>query len=198
MKQTATIFTFALAFLAFAFSSSLAYAQEGVNFTPIVDQVLTIAFGVITVVLTVVARYGIKYLSSVTGLNMIMDEVTVSRRVGEIIERAIDVAEAKSKAYAHEHGVVVKFDTVFMDWAVAAAVQMMPGYIERFNLDRARLEDMILARLNAYVPMPEGTASRVPAGSVTAAAAKIPQTDVLSTTEAKAKIKTSQPPSSNS
>src|SRR5882672_2603298 len=134
-----------------------AIPMGGVDFGPLATNTIAVSVMVLTVGAGVVARFLIGFLSSKAGLHDTQAQALLADRVNDILHRAVDYAEAWAKTQVADPNSQihhVQIDNFFMAQAVRFAMSAMPDLIKTFGLTEARIEAMILARLNPIMPVP--------------------------------------------
>lgn len=147
------------------FSPALA---QTVDFSPIANNVIAVAVAVLTVAAGVVSKFAVGFLASKTKLSDSAFEKMMADRVNDILLRAIDHSEMWMKEQvANPNSQIrsVRVDNFFLRTAVEYAQRSMPDLITYFGLTEKRIEDMIKARLNAYVETPPVNDVNVPIGN---------------------------------
>jgi len=105
-------------------------------------------------VLTLLAGFGVRFVSTKIGLANSELEASLNARLNDIIHRGIDAAYMRGLQEVNDpkSGLeAIKVDNIFVGWVIEYVTKAAPGIIARFNL-QARIKDMILARLPGYVP----------------------------------------------
>lgn len=133
-----------------------AFAQvaSGVDLRPALSAGLEWAAMALTTVLTVLGGFAIRFVSSKTGLANSEFERSLVERLDAIIHRGIDFAYTTAVNEVNKPGsglADVKFDNWFMSLAASYIVRSAPDIIKRFKLDQTRIEEMIKARMPAYL-----------------------------------------------
>jgi hypothetical protein len=164
----------ALVFLgsfAFAFTAALpVYAQSidtvpfAVDFTPLAEQVLSVAVLVVTVLAGIVSKFAVSWLASKTNMQDGQAEALLANRVNDILLKSIDYAEmwAKNELANNTSSLKnVQIDNFFVRTAVTYAMASMPDLIKRFGLTEQRIGDMIRSRLNNVTRTPVADSGKV-------------------------------------
>ena len=159
MTQTQRAF---FAFFLLAFSWTLvtfslvhpAIAQTAVDLRPGISAGLEWLAMALTTVLTVLGGFAIRFVSSKIGMANSELEHSLVQRLDEIIHKGIDYAYTTALNEVNKPGsglAAVKFDNWFMSLAASYVNTSAPGIIKNFGLTQSRIEDMIKARLPAYI-----------------------------------------------
>lgn len=146
--------SFACAFPVFA-----QVAQQGVDFTPVANNLITTFAGVITVAATVISGFLIKFLSSRAGVNNTQLELLVQQQVDHFIVMSVQYGEAWLKAQVADPASPIKhltFNSLVLDVMLGYFKSSAAGIIakqrERFSDDRIR--QMITARVSPLLKPP--------------------------------------------
>lgn len=134
-------------------SASPLWAQT-VDARPAATQALEYVAATLAAVLTLLAGFGVRFVSSKIGLANSELEASLNARLNDIIHRGIDAAYMRAVAEVNDpkSGLAeVKVDNIFVGWAVEYVLKSAPEIIQKFNL-QTRLREMILARLPGYLP----------------------------------------------
>lgn len=147
------VFFAILVFQVILFTSSPLWAQA-VDARPAATQALEYVAATLAAVLTLLAGFGVRFVSSKIGLANSELEASLNARLNDIIHRGIDAAYMRAVAEVNDpkSGLAeVKVDNIFVGWAVEYVLKSAPEIIQKFNL-QTRLREMILARLPGYLP----------------------------------------------
>lgn len=161
MKQWERVFyaTFLVSF-AYATVAFMAAAPAIAQMTDGVDLRQTAVAGIewvgmaLGTVLTVLGGFAIRFVSSKIGLANSELEKSLADRLNEIINRGIEYAMTTAINEVNKPGsglAEVKFDNWFMSLAASYVNTSAPGIIKKFGLTQERIEDMIKARMPAYL-----------------------------------------------
>lgn len=137
--------------------SAPAWAQT-VDVRPLAGSTLEWVATTLAGVLTVLAGFGVRFVSSKIGLANSDLEASLNARLNEIIHRGIDAAymRALSEVNNPSSGLqAVKVDNIFIGWVFDYVSKAAPGILAKFNA-HDRLRDMILARIPNYMPQLAG------------------------------------------
>lgn len=148
---------FMLAAPAFAQTAKAAATGEGVDLSGFALQAISVAVVILTGAAGVVSKFAISFLASKTKMNDSAFEALLASRVDDILNKAIGYAELWAKQQVADPNSDirhVKIDNLFVRMAVEYAQGSMPDMIAHFGLTRERIENMIRARLNSFVPPP--------------------------------------------
>ena len=131
-----------------------AYAQTGVDMRPLATSALEWLAMALTTVLTVLGGFAIRYVGARTGLSNSEFEKSLNDRLDDIIHKAIDSAHMAALNEVNKPGsglAEVKFDNFFLSMAASYVNRSAPEIIKYFSLTQQRIQEMITARLPAYV-----------------------------------------------
>jgi len=134
-------------------ASAPAWAQT-VDLRPQASSALEWVATTLGAVLTLLAGFGVRFVSTKIGLANSELEASLNARLNDIIHRGIDAAYMRGLQEVNDpkSGLeAIKVDNIFVGWVIEYVSKAAPGIIARFNL-QARIKDMILARLPGYVP----------------------------------------------
>jgi hypothetical protein len=137
-----------------AISIDPVYAQTTVDMRPTVNSILEYTAAALTTVLTVLAGFGIRFVAARIGMSNSELEASLMARLNDIIHKGIDYAYIAATNEVNKQGSgleAVKFDNWFMSLAATYVNRGAPDIIKKFGLSQERIQDMIMARLPAYV-----------------------------------------------
>lgn len=129
-----------------------AFAQTDV--TPVVNQLIDWAALALMAGGGVLVAFVLKWVKSKTKMQDNEFEALLAARLNDILHRSIEHAVVVAKNEVNKPGSglkEVKLDNFFLNVALQYAVKSMPEIIEYFNLTKERIEEMIIARLDAWV-----------------------------------------------
>lgn len=161
---------FALAAPALAETARVAATGDGVDLSGFAMQAISVAAVVLTAAAGVVSKFAVSFLASKTRMNDSAFEALLASRADDILNKAIGYAELWAKQQVADPNSdirSVKIDNLFVRMAVEYAQGSMPDIIAHFGLTKERIENMIRARLNAFVLSPavnSGSVSTTSAG----------------------------------
>lgn len=144
--------------------TAVTIAKEGVDLSPLANNIIAAAVAVLTVAAGVVSKFAVGFLASKTKLTDTAFEKLMADRVNDILLRAIDHGQMKMKELVADPDSPirdVRVNNMFMRFAVEYAQQSMPDLIAYFKLTPDRIADMVKARLNSFVQPPEPDADKV-------------------------------------
>lgn len=128
-------------------------------------DVLTWVAGVLGTALTVLASVAVRFVMAKFGLANSQYEQNLNDRLNDIIHKGIDFAMATAMNEVQKPGsglAAVKFDNYFMSVAASYIAPRAAGILAKFNVSQEKLEEMIWARIPAYmniVPVTGGAAT---------------------------------------
>lgn len=147
-----------LALIGFAllvmFTIDPVYAQTTVDMRPAVNSLLEYTAAALTTVLSVLGMFGIRFVAARIGMSNSELEASMMARLDMIIHKGIDYAFIAATNEVNKPGsglAAVKFDNWFMSLAATYVNRGAPEIIKKFGLSQERIQDMIMARLPAYV-----------------------------------------------
>ena len=129
-------------------------AQTVVDMRPAANAFIEWAAGALLTVLTVLGGFGLRFITAKIGLANSEFERSLNDRLNEIIHRGIDYAYTTAQNEVNKPGsgiTEVKFDNWFMAMAATYVVRSAPEIIKKFNLTQERIEQLISARMPAYL-----------------------------------------------
>jgi hypothetical protein len=127
---------------------------QTVDVRPAVNTLLDTAASVVAAATTITLGLLSRFLWSRIGMSNSELERHLSDRLNDIIHKGIEFALTAAKNEVNKPGSgleAVKFDNYFMSLAASYIVRSAPDIIKRFTITQARLEEMIMARLPAYL-----------------------------------------------
>ena len=134
--------------------SADALAQSTVDVRPAVTSLLEWVAMALTTALTVLVGFGVRFVTGKIGLQNSELEASLVTRLDDIIHKGIDYAYTTAVNEVNKPGsglAEVKIDNWFMALALSYVNDSAPGIIAKFGLTPQRIEDMIKARLPAYM-----------------------------------------------
>jgi hypothetical protein len=140
-----------------AFAQALVTTTNAVDLTPTANGFIAAAVGVLTAVAGLVSKFAISYLSSKTRINDSALEQLMASRLNDVLNLAIGYADTWMKAEVAKRGSqiqAVQFDNFFLAKAVEYAQSQAGGLLSFFGLSQAKLENMIRARMSAFLAVP--------------------------------------------
>lgn len=148
---TAVALLWAVVFL--LFGSTVAEAQTVDMRQPAVD-VLTVVAGLLGTALTALASVAVRLVFAKFGLANSQYEQNLNDRLNDIIFKGIDFAFATAVNEVRKPGSgleAVKFDNYFMSVAASYIAPRAGGILSKFKVTQEKLEEMIWARIPAYM-----------------------------------------------
>ncbi len=167
------LFAFSIAFA--VVQPDIAFAQSTVDVRPALNEFLSWLQGILMVASTALIGVGIRFVTGKIGLQGSELEASLNARLDEIIHKGIDYAYTTAINEVNKPGSgleAVKVDNFFLSLVLSYVVDSAPEIIARFGLTPTRIEDMIKARLPAYmgsIPV-EGGLPSVPTPAMPATA----------------------------
>lgn len=131
-----------------------AIAQTTVDVRPAINSGLEWLAMALTTALTVLVGFGVRFITGKIGLQNSEFEASLNARLDDFIHKAIDYAYTTAVNEVNKLGSglsEVKIDNWFMALALSYVNDSAPGIIKKFGLTPSRIEDMIKARLPAYL-----------------------------------------------
>lgn len=117
-------------------------------------EVVTWLFGLLATILSALGTVAIRLVMSRTGFSNSQLEQNLNDRLNDIIFKGMDYALATAKNEVMKKGSgleAVKFDNYFMSLAASYVAERAPQILKRFSVTQQKLEEMIWARIPAYV-----------------------------------------------
>lgn len=155
------------------FSADPAFAQT-VDMRSPAMEVVTWLIGLLATILSAVGAVGFRLVLAKFGLTNSQLEQNLNDRLNDIIFKGMDYALATAKNEVLKKGSgleAVKFDNYFMSLAASYVAERAPQILKRFSVTQQKLEEMIWARIPAYVqtvPITGGAATSETAKQVAA------------------------------
>lgn len=155
------------------FSADPAFAQT-VDMRSPAMEVVTWLIGLLATILSAVGAVGFRLVLAKFGLTNSQLEQNLNDRLNDIIFKGMDYALATAKNEVMKKGSgleAVKFDNYFMSLAASYVAERAPQILKRFSVTQQKLEEMIWARIPAYVqtvPITGGAATSETAKQVAA------------------------------
>lgn len=149
-------------------ANSQALAQT-VDVRPAVISGLDWLAGALITVLTVLASIASRFMFAKVGVANSELERMLNDRLNDGIHRGIEFAliAAKNEVAKQGSGLDrIKLDNWLMATVVGYVQPRFPGILARFNIDKARLEEMILARINNYFPVEQASVTDAIGGAL--------------------------------
>lgn len=137
-------------------------AVGGVDFTSLAEKILAVSVAVLAAASAFISRAAVRWFASKTGLQDSEFEHLAAARVNDILHRGIEYAEGWAKAQISDPKSQIRhvqFDNFFLEQAVKYAVRSMPDLIGYFKLTEDRIADMIRARINGFIDVPEANSN---------------------------------------
>lgn len=153
-----------------------ALAQTTVDMRPLADSALEWIAALATTVLTVLGSFGIRYVSSATGLANSQLEASLNARLVDGIHAAIGFALTAAQNEVNKPGstiAAVSFNNWFLSLAASYVNGHFPEIIAQFSLTDDKIKAMIMARLQPYLAAIPVTGAATQPAIVTAATAAI-------------------------
>lgn len=135
------------------FSAGAAVAQTVDMRGPATD-VLTVIAGLLGTALTALASVAVRLVFAKFGLANSQYEQNLADRLNDIIHKGIDFALATALNEVQKRGSgleAVKFDNYFMSVAASYIAPRAAEILTKFKVSQEKLEEMIWARIPAYV-----------------------------------------------
>lgn len=158
LAASAFIFGVMLTNMLHTTASAQQVQQAAVDFSPLANQAVGIAALVLSVAAAVVSKFVIGWLASKAKFTDSQAEALLADRVNDILQRSIEFAEGWAKTQVADPTSPlrrVEINNFFLEQALGFAMRSMPDLIAKFNLTPERIKQMILARLNGFMPVPE-------------------------------------------
>lgn len=140
--------------LAFVLFGSAAAEAQTVDLRSPAVEVLTWLATLLTTVLIAVATIATRFLFAKFGLTNSQFEQNLNDRLNDIIHKGMDFALANAVNEVQKPGSgleAVKFDNYFISMAASYVAERAPGILQRFTVSQQKLEEMIWARIPAYM-----------------------------------------------
>ena len=129
-------------------------AQSTVDLRPVALSFLEWLAMALGTALTVLTAFSVRFITGKIGLQNSEFEASLNERLDSFIHKAIDYAYTTAVNEVNKPGsglAEVKVDNWFMSLALSYVNDSAPGIIKKFGLSPQRIEDMIKARLPAYL-----------------------------------------------
>lgn len=147
---TVSLIVWAFVFIVFG---SAAEAQT-VDLRSPATEVLTYLGGLLAAMLSALAGVAIKLVMSKIGMQNSALEQNMADRLNDIIYKGIDFAMMTARNEVAKKGSgleAVKFDNYFMSIAASYIAERAPDILKKFTVTQQKLEEMIWARMPAYI-----------------------------------------------
>jgi hypothetical protein len=135
------------------FGAAAAHAQTVDLRSPAMEVVTWIA-GLLASALTAVAAVGIRLILVKVGMENSKLEQNLNDRLNDIIYKGMDFALATAENEVKKKGSgleAVKFDNIFISYAASYVAERAPQILKKFTVTQEKLEEMIWARVPAYM-----------------------------------------------
>lgn len=150
---------------AYAQAVEVSATKNGVDFTPLANQIIGISVAVLTVLAGWIAKAGVGFLASKTKMHDTQIEELLAARVNDALLRGIDFAESWAKSQVADPNSQIKhvrIDNFFVEQAVKYAVNHIPQTLNHFGLTEVDVTRMVTARLNGIMGIPVTDGGAVP------------------------------------
>lgn len=134
-----------------------AVLATSVDLTSTANNVLALAIGALTVMAGILSKFTASWISSKTKMNDSAAEALLASRLNDIMLRGIDAADTYMKAQIADPNSPIKsyeFNSFFLAKAVEYVQDSADGILGYFGIDRRRLEEMLKARMSAFLHVP--------------------------------------------
>lgn len=146
------LFAFGIAFA--VIQPDIAFAQSTVDVRPALNEFLGWLQSALMVATTTLVAFGIRFVTGKIGLQDSELEASLNARLDEIIHKGIDYAYTTAINEVNKPGSgleAVKIDNFFLSLVLSYVMDSAPEIIAWFGLTPTRIENMIKARLPAYM-----------------------------------------------